>query len=78
MGVIKKITIICIILTCFDASVFAVIKRSIISFKPLFSSWEIRIMALVELRWQEGLRIGFFSVFIYLTISIHQLKFKNP
>lgn len=33
-------------------------------------------MALVELRWQEDLGVGSFSVFICLTISIHQLK--NP
>lgn len=75
MGVMKQITLISIIMTCFDVSVFAVIKRSIISFKPSFSSQEIRIMAL-ELRWQKGLGVGSFSVFICLTILIH--LFKNP
>lgn len=60
-------------MTCFDVSVFAVIKRSIISFKPSFSSQEIRIMAL-ELRWQKGLGVGSFSVFICLTILIICLK----
>lgn len=78
MGVMKQITLIYIVLRCFDISLFAVIKRSIISFKILFSSQEIRIMALVELRWQEGLGVGSFSVFICLTISIYQLQFKNP
>lgn len=53
MGVMQKITIItAIILTVFDAFLVAVIKRSIISFKALFSTQEIRIMALIELRWQ--------------------------
>lgn len=75
MGVMKQITLISVIMTCFDVSVFAVIKRSIISFKPSFSSQEIKIMTL-ELKWQKGLGVGSFSVFICLTISMHQLK--NP
>lgn len=79
MRVMQKITIItAIILTVFDAFLVSFIKRSTVEFKTLFSSQEIKIMALVELRWKEDLGICSSSVFIHVTVLIHWLKFQHP